>query len=127
MADKRYGLRLKGVNGEPPTPHTIPPLPGFYSTAYATPVGGDGELSLEDARRALKPAPDGDGLGDVLELVTLKAGEVDEAKDAQAEALAAARGGIAAAARDAREREPSGEERARIEQETTAAAAAEGA
>ena len=107
MSDKRYGLKLKGANGESATAHTVPPLPGFYFIDKPTPVGGDGELPLDVARAALKDPVDEDGkrtadgyygLGDVLELVTIKSGEVEDAKDLPEEMLVARR-----AARWARE------------------------
>jgi hypothetical protein len=134
MADqKRYGLKLKGANGENDTAYTVPPLPGFYFVHTPTPVGGEGELDLDVVKRALK-APDRDeagkdkpgkgyvdgyyGLGDVLELVTLK--QVGEAQEAQEDALAAARGGMAAVRREARDRALSDEERQRLNQEAAA-------
>ncbi len=132
MSDKRYGLKLKGANGETASAHTVPPLPGLFFIDTATPVGGDGELPIDVARNALKDPVDEDGkryddgyygLGDVLELVTIKAGDVEDAKSAQDDALAAARGGIAAAHRDARDRPLTAEERQRLSDENAAAAA----
>lgn len=132
MSDKRYGLKLKGANGESATAHTVPPLPGFYFIDKPTPVGGDGELPLDVARAALKDPVDEDGkrtadgyygLGDVLELVTIKSGEVEDAKDVQAGAVAAAQNGVAEAHRDARDRPMTAEERERVNLETAAAAA----
>ena len=132
MSDKRYGLKLKGANGETASAHTVPPLPGLFFIDTATPVGGDGELPIDVARNALKDPVDEDGkryddgfygLGDVLELVTIKAGDVEDAQAAQDDALAAARGGIAAAHRDARDRPLTAEERQRLSDENAATAA----
>lgn len=132
MSDKRYGLKLKGTNGESPAAHTVPPLPGLYFIDTPTPVGGDGELPINVARNALKDPVDEDGkryedgfygMGDLLELVTIKSGEVEDAKAAQDGALAAARGGIAAAHRDARDRPMTSEERHRLNAENAAVAA----
>lgn len=131
MSDKRYGLQLKGANGESATAHTVPPLPGFYFIDKPTPVGGDGELDLQLVRNALKDPVDEDGkrygdgfygLGDVLELVTIKSGEVEDAKELQEGAVAAARNGIAAAHRDARDRPLTEEERQRLNLENDASA-----
>ena len=128
---KRYGLKLKGANGEPATAHTIPPLPGFFFIDQPTPVGGDGELDLQLVRNALKDPVDEDGkryedgfygLGDTLELVTIKPGEVEDAKTAQDEARDSARNGVAAAHRDARDRPLTDEERQRLSIENDAAA-----
>lgn len=38
------------LGGAPSTPHTLIGLPGFYFINDFTPVGGEGELSLEDAK-----------------------------------------------------------------------------
>lgn len=127
---KNHGLQLTGENGEPGTAHAVPPLPGYYFTNVPTPVGGEGQLSLEAAKNALKDPVDEDGkryedgfygLGDVLKLVTIKPSETDEAGQVQADALAAAKNGIADARRDARDRPLSEEERQRINAETAAA------
>lgn len=136
MSSKRYGLQLKGANGEPATAHNVPPLPGFFYIDRPHLVGGEGELDLQVARNALKDPVDEDGkryedgfygLGDVLELVEVKSGTVEDAKAAQEDALAAAQNGIAAAVRDARDRPLTEEERQRLSIENDAAgAAAEG-
>jgi hypothetical protein len=51
---KRQGLRLKNdgenLGGAPATPHVIPGWPGYYRHDVATPVGGDGEITLEAAK-----------------------------------------------------------------------------
>ena len=73
MADKRYGLRLT-LGGAPNTPHLVPGLPGYFRPDVPTPVGGDGELTLEAAREVSKS-------NSPVELVELKPKEADEAKE----------------------------------------------
>jgi len=135
MSEKRYGLQLKGVNGESSAAQTVPPLAGFFFVDTPTPVGGEGELPLDAARNALKDPVDEDGkryedgyfgLGDVLELKTIKSGEVEDAKTAQVDARDAARNGIKASHREARDRPLTDEERQRLNDETIAAGAADG-
>jgi hypothetical protein len=68
---RQIGLRLT-LGGAPNELHTVAGLPGLYCTAHATPVGGDGEATVEQAQAAAK-APEA-----VVEIVDLKDGEVDE-------------------------------------------------
>lgn len=57
--------------GAAETPHVVGDLPGTYRTDRATPVGGIGECTLEQAKAADKN-PDVP-----LRLVTIPAGDVD--------------------------------------------------
>lgn len=49
---KNYGLRLSLPGAPEGVPHTLAGLPGVYTTDEATPVGGPGEPTLEQARAA---------------------------------------------------------------------------
>lgn len=49
--DKLPALRLT-LGGAPNTPHFIVGLPGFYFSNDFTPVGGEGELTFEQAQAA---------------------------------------------------------------------------
>lgn len=49
MPKKEYGLQLT-LGGAPDTPHLIPDLPGYYRPSRPTPVGGPGEVTLEQAK-----------------------------------------------------------------------------
>jgi hypothetical protein len=88
---KRYGLRLT-LGGAPLTPHTVPGVPGQYRPNVPTPVGQDGELSLDDAKRAVDDHPD------VLELVTISEKDVKAAKKLADDTAQAVRRGLADAA-----------------------------
>lgn len=94
MATKEKGLRLT-VGGAPNTPHIVPGLPGFYYPHKATPVGGPGEATLEQAKEAAK------GRGAAVELVEMSQKEVDDAREALAEVSEAARKGVLERRRDA--------------------------
>ena len=104
---KRQGLRLN-LPGAPLTAHTVPGVPGFYRSDVPTPVGGDGELSLDAAKELDKDA------GVPLELVDVK--NVKEAEKQVADDLQAARDGIAFA----RKSEPQGAEVQRVKDEQDA-------
>lgn len=111
---KRYGLRLT-VGGAPAVPHQIPGVPGLYRPDKPTPVGADGELPLDRARElAADPSVH-------LELVPIAAGDVEELSAAAADALEAARGGVAQATRHA-----DGHEADQVADEVAAIQTAEG-
>jgi hypothetical protein len=103
------GLRLT-LGGAPNTPHRITGFPGLYRANSPTPVGGDGDvLSVEDAKRLIADhdarerarkeewekfeaereargeRPDGPHPFELqpcpVELVDVKASEVDEARE----------------------------------------------
>lgn len=82
-AAKRYGLRLT-LGGAPNTPHVVPGLPGYYRPDIPTPVGGDGELSLEAAREADKGSEE-------VELVAMTAKEASDAEAVAADTMKQAR------------------------------------
>jgi glutaredoxin len=67
---KHHGLRLS-LGGAPNEAHHVPGYPGWYWPQDATPVGGEGEMSLEAARKADKDK------GVPLELVDLTKAEAD--------------------------------------------------
>lgn len=90
MAEKRYGLCLT-LGGAPNTPHTVPGLPGYFRPDIPTPVGGDGQMSLEDAKAAAASC-------DVLELVEVE--DVAKAEQVAADDLEQGRSGIQQSARD---------------------------
>lgn len=78
------GLRLT-LPGAPDVPHFVPGVQGMYSPSTPTPVGGDGELSLDEAKRLdadasvpleLVDVPDPDGARGTA------AGWLDEARQA---------------------------------------------
>lgn len=81
---KRHGLRLS-LPGAPNTAHYVPGYPGFFYPDAPTPVGGDGELDMDIAKEADKSR------GVPLELIEIKPGEIEAAKDLQAETREAAR------------------------------------
>jgi hypothetical protein len=85
------GLRLT-LGGAPATPHVVAGAPGLYRPDVATPVGDDGELSLEDAKRfADDPALP-------LELVEITDEEAASARATLAGDLEAARKALPVAA-----------------------------
>lgn len=94
MPAKVKGLRLT-VGGAPLTPHIVPGLPGFYYPHKATPVGGPGEATLEQAQKAAK------GRGAAVELVDMTEKEADDAREALAEVSEAARKGVLERRKDA--------------------------
>lgn len=109
MSQKVKGLRLT-VGGAPLTPHVVPGLPGFYYPHKATPVGGDGEATLEQAKRAADGFPDGDASAAVrkraaenaaVELVDMTEKEANDAREALSEVRKAARKGLLERRRDA--------------------------
>lgn len=80
------GLRLT-LEGAPLTPHMVAGVPGYYNPHRATPVGGDGELDLEYAKKlADDPAVP-------LELVDIKADDVDGVRKLAKSDLTEARSG----------------------------------
>ena len=85
-AEKRYGLVLT-LGNAPSTPHRIPDVPGFFYFHTPTPVGGPGEISLEDAKRY-------DAGSEELALVEIPAGEVKAAERKAAETLAEVRNAL---------------------------------
>lgn len=90
MASKRQGLRLS-LPGAPNTPHTVPGVPGYFYPEAPTPVGGEGELSMEAAEAFDKDK------GCPLQLVDIKPSEVEDAEELAAEAVEDGRKGIVAA------------------------------
>lgn len=95
---KRQGLRLKNdgetLGGAPSTPHVIPGWPGYYRADIPTPVGGDGELTLEAAQELAKTG--------VVELVEIKDSEVPVAEEQAKADIQAGREGLVAEARSTR-------------------------
>jgi len=76
--------------GAPETPHSVVGLRGLYRSDSPTPIGGDGELTVDEAKAAIDA-------GAPLALVNIAAKELDAAR-AQVEAdIAAARTGAVAA------------------------------
>jgi hypothetical protein len=100
---KKYGLRLT-LGGAPNTPHTVVGIPGVYRPDIPTPVGGEGELSLERAKEIAESNVD-------LELVEVK--DILTAKTQNAKDVAEARNAAAAASRD----NPTSAERERLKDE----------
>lgn len=82
------GLRLT-LGGAPASPHVVQGVPGLYRPDAPTPVGGEGELSLEEAKRL-----DADA-GVPLELVTIKKADEEAVRARVAADLDATRSGIA--------------------------------
>lgn len=82
---RQIGLRLS-LGGAPNEPHTVAGLPGFYRPDRPTPVGGPGEATVEQAEEYAKKR------SAVVEVVELKAGEVDELRAAAAHDHELARG-----------------------------------
>lgn len=96
MPKKHLGLRLT-LGGAPDTPHTIPGLPGQYRPSRATPVGGQGEPTEEQAREADKKR------GTAVELVELTEKELEKARELHNLDVEAARSGVLLAAQDGAE------------------------
>jgi hypothetical protein len=92
LATKRQGLRLN-LPGAPNTPHTVPGVPGYYYPDAPTPVGDTGELSLEAAKDLHKDK------GCPLELVDIRAAEVDAAEELAATTVQQGRKGFIVAQR----------------------------
>lgn len=114
MPTKRHGLRLT-LPGAPTTPHTVPGVAGYYRPDIATPVGGEGELTLEAARKLAADE------SIELELVELAAGEAKEAAELAKQTIREARKGLVAA----RRLKPKGDEREQVADEQEAIRAAE--
>jgi len=92
MAAKRQGLRLN-LPGAPNTPHVVPGVPGYFYPDAPTPVGAAGELPIEAAKELDKDE------GTPLELIDIKASEVEAAEELAAETLAEGRKGLIVAQR----------------------------
>lgn len=90
---KRLGLRLT-LPGAPNTPHTLSGLPGHYRPDIPTPVGGDGEITLELAQQFA------DDEGAPVELVEIK--DVKAAEELADATTKEARKGSIAEATDVR-------------------------
>ena len=83
-------LSLKGAPG---TPHTIVGLRGLYRPDTPTPIGGEGEVTVAEAKAAIEA-------GAPLELVSIPKGKLDAVR-AEVEAdLHEARLGVTAARKD---------------------------
>jgi hypothetical protein len=67
---RQIGLRLT-LGGAPTELHTVAGLSGFYRPDRPTPVGGEGEPTVEEAQAAVKA-------GAHLEIVELQDDEADE-------------------------------------------------
>src|SRR5256885_15622340 len=65
------------LGGAPASPHVIVGLPGYYMPNEPTPVGGDGELSVEEAHEAAAEP------GMHLEVVDVAASEIEAARARQ--------------------------------------------
>ena len=106
MAAKRQGLRLS-LPGAPNTPHTVPGVPGYFYPDAPTPVGLAGEIELPAAKELA-----GDE-GVPLELIEIKASEVEAAEELAAKTLTEGRKGLIVAQRQGFE----GAEKARAKDE----------
>lgn len=97
---KRQGLRLKNdgenLGGAPATPHVIAGWPGYYRADVPTPVGGDGELTLEAARELAATG--------AVELVDIPDSEVKVAEEQAKADIQAGREGRVAESRGVRAR-----------------------
>lgn len=78
----------------PNTPHLIPTLPGFYRPDRPTPIGGPGEVTLEQAVEASKTR----GVG--VTLIELKETDLEKAREGHQADVQAAREGTLAAHQD---------------------------
>lgn len=87
---KTYGLILT-LGHAPRVPHVVIGLPGLYSPDRPTPVGGPGELSEADARKA------GKNPELHVKLVEIPASLVKSAREATAKDREEARKGLLAA------------------------------
>lgn len=79
----RYGLVLD-LPGAPETPHVIPGVAGYYRPNIPTPVGGDGELTLDAAKELDKGS-------EHLRLVEIAPKDVEAAEKVAADTLKEAR------------------------------------
>jgi hypothetical protein len=91
---KYQGLLLV-EGGAPNTPHVIEGLPGFYFPEVPHPAGEGCDLTLEDAKAAVKRLFN-------LKLVEIKAGDLEDCREIHAEAIALGRNELVAARRDGR-------------------------
>ena len=93
MSDaKTVGLVLT-LKGAPETPHTVVGLRGQYRSTQPTPIGGENEPTIEEAKAAIAN-------GAPVELVDIAKGKVDDLRKAAAEDLAMARLGAVQARKD---------------------------
>lgn len=113
MASQKRKALILDLGGAPATPHFIPGVPGHFRPHVPTPVGEEGEISLEDAKRFAKER-------DTLKLIDISAAEAKKAKQFAEETEGAIRRGLKEAATVAEGAEPG-----LIEDETVAADAAE--
>lgn len=90
---QRYGLVLD-LDGAPSTPHNVPGFQGYFRPDIPTPVGEEGQIPLNDAKKA-----SGDE-GVPLKLVELKATEVSDLEKQAAADVKAGRKGLIAAQKD---------------------------
>ncbi len=96
MATKRHGLILT-LGGAPASPHVVTPLPGYYRPDTPHLVGGpDDDLTLEEAKAAVKEYPD------TLELVEVSETKAKEAEEVADQDLARGRNALGQARRDGR-------------------------
>ena len=86
------GLVLS-LKGAPETPHTIVGLRGQYRPDRPTPIGGEGEVTLAEAKAAIDS-------GAPLKLVDIPKTKVDDFRELAAAELHEARAGITAARKD---------------------------
>lgn len=96
MAAKATKGLLLTLGGAPNTPHVIEGLPGYYSPTVPHIVGEGADVPLELAKTAAKEH------SDVLDLVSVKAGDVDDALAAHKDFVAEGRGALLEARRDGR-------------------------
>lgn len=83
-------LNLKGA---PETPHTVVGLRGQYRPTQPTPIGGEGEVTLDEAKAAIEA-------GAPVDLVNIAKTKLDDLRKAAAEDLALARMGAVQARKD---------------------------
>jgi hypothetical protein len=96
MATKRHGLILT-LGGAPASPHVVTPLPGYYRPDVPHLVGGpDDDLTLAEAKQAVKDHPD------TFELVEVDAAGTQAAEQVAGEDLARGRNALGEARRDGR-------------------------
>jgi hypothetical protein len=79
--------------GAPETPHVIVGIRGIYRPDSPTPIGGEGEVTLEEAQAAIEA-------GAPLELVNIPKKDLDQVREQFAADLAAARTGAVQARQD---------------------------
>jgi hypothetical protein len=91
-ANKPCGLVLT-LAGAPLTPHTVVGFRGQYRPDRPTPIGGDGQVTVDEANAAI-------AAGAPLELVNIAKTKLDELQQLANEDLAAARTGAVQARQD---------------------------